>query len=212
MTRDIKATVEELERLEREATKGPWAPDVTASYPGGDYGCSGVECLEEHAYPLWKEVVAKSWTQTICTTPHDSRYGKGEQARTNMEFIAAARNALPSLLAELRRCWDMIERARKESKTDGDMQRLLSEFSLRSDNRAMARELEQASAKLVEQQNEIVRLRAIEEAAVRYREASEAYQELKLSADMAAVNYAHRRNAEAREDLFAALPPRKEDA
>lgn len=53
---------------------------------------------------------------------------------------------------------------------------------------------------------------AIEEAAVRYREASEAYQELKLSADMAAVNYAHRRNSEAREDLFAALPARKEGA
>ena len=52
------------------------------------------------------------------------------------------------------------------------------------------------------------RLLPIEEAALRYRETSEAYQELKLSADMAAVNYAHRRNAEAREDLFAALPPR----
>lgn len=155
MTHDIKATVEELERLEREATKGPWAPDVSAPYPGGDYGCYGVGCLEEHAYPLWKEAVAKSWTQTVCTTPHDSRYSKGEQARTNMEFIAAARNALPSLLAELRRLW------------------------------------------------------AIEEAAVSLREASEAYQELKMSADMAAVNYANRRNAVAREDLFAALPTRK---
>jgi len=58
--------------------------------------------------------------------------------------------------------------------------------------------------------DELRRVWAIEEAAVSLREASEAYQELKLSADMAAVNYAHRRNAEAREDLFAALPPRKE--
>jgi hypothetical protein len=111
VTHDIKATVEELERLEREATKGPWAPDVSAPYPGGDYGCYGVGCLEEHAYPLWKEAVAKSWTQTVCTTPHDSRYSKGEQARTNMEFIAAARNALPSLLAELRRLWAIEEAA-----------------------------------------------------------------------------------------------------
>jgi len=55
---------------------------------------------------------------------------------------------------------------------------------------------------------ELRRCWAIEEAAVSLREASEAYQELKMSADMAAVNYANRRNAVAREDLFAALPPR----
>lgn len=59
---------------------------------------------------------------------------------------------------------------------------------------------------------EIRRLWFIEEAAVSLREASEAYQELKLSADMAAVNYTHRRNEDAREDLFAALPPRKDGA
>ena len=52
---------------------------------------------------------------------------------------------------------------------------------------------------------ELHRLWAIEDAAVSLREASEACQELRISADMAAVNYARRRDSEAREDLFAAL-------
>lgn len=108
----IKATVEELERLERDVGK-------TTSHVDA--------CFAQ-----------RDWNET-------------------------ALQAVPSLLAELRRLWV------KEASQD-----------------------------------------AIEEAAVRYREASEAYQELKLSADMAAVNYANRRNAVAREDLFAALPPRKE--
>mgnify|MGYP003403388727 FL=1 len=146
MTTDIKAVVAELERLEREATQGPWAPDLTMPYSGGDYGCSGVECLEEHSYPLWKDAVAKSWTQTVCTTPHDGRYSKGEQARTNMEFIAAARNALPSLLAELRRLWAKEERqqaiedaARRYRDIHGELRRVLGGAS--SKNKAMIDEI-----------------------------------------------------------------------
>lgn len=117
-------------------------------------------------------------------------------------FPLALLKEWPSLLAELRRCWAMIERARKESKVDGDMQRLLSEFSLRSDNRAMARELEQASAKLVEQQNVIVRLRAIEETARRYREAYEDWDANESMADDCILGADQH---EARDVLFSLL-------
>jgi hypothetical protein len=79
----------ELVRLEAAATKGEWYADVTPS------GASGANCKSE---------------SVICTTyPEKSivgiprSYAHGGIApgyRENCEFIAAMRNALPSLLSE----------------------------------------------------------------------------------------------------------------
>lgn len=82
---DIKATVKELERLEREASPAPWYTNT------------------------WE---SESGSRAAVGPPHveDWNYDALGGAEDDALLLAAARNAMPSLLAELRRLW-AIEKA-----------------------------------------------------------------------------------------------------
>lgn len=85
MSDAIKTLVIELERLERAASPAPWEASATICCPD-----RGTVSVQEHNH----------------TQPTHSF------ATWDADLVAAARNALPALLAELRRCW-AIEAERK---------------------------------------------------------------------------------------------------
>ena len=86
MTNDIKAIVADLEKLDRAATPAPWG--AARSLCCRDRGTVSVQetghTQPSHAFSTW-----------------------------DADLVAAARNALPALLAELHRLWAVEEAARR---------------------------------------------------------------------------------------------------
>lgn len=85
--------LDELEKLEQAATKGPWkAQSLVASYDEEMLVLSNGEIGEPGDEP----------TVTICSEIVKSTSPQEVQLWGDLQFIAAARNALPALIAELR--------------------------------------------------------------------------------------------------------------
>lgn len=86
MNDDIKAIVADLEKLDRVASPAPWG--AAQSLCCRDRGTVSVQetghTQPSHAFSTW-----------------------------DADLVAAARNALPALLAELRRLWALEEAARQ---------------------------------------------------------------------------------------------------
>lgn len=104
-----------LRAMYEAATAGPWEPDTIET--DGSYGCGddthkGFNAYAMHAYatcPADSKVIFDS-SNSDCGeihTDYDEIEGTGsawdEIARRNFDFIAAAHNALPSLLADSER-------------------------------------------------------------------------------------------------------------
>lgn len=96
MTTDIKATVADLERLDRAASPVPWQPKTWYGAEDGGFAAVG-----PHHVPDCEDADED--------LEPDGKYH--ERAKKDAALLAATRNALPSLLAELRRLWAIEDAA-----------------------------------------------------------------------------------------------------
>lgn len=112
MNTDIKAVVAELERLERAASPAPW--EIHDGGRFGSYGDTGPsicqEIKETGCQPLME--AAGPANPRVC--------------EANFQVVCKTRNALPALLAELRRLWAIedaavsLREAHEEPEDSGD--------------------------------------------------------------------------------------------
>ncbi len=98
-----KIDLDELSRLEKAATPGPWI-----STPGMDSQVNGHEIAPSH----FGSRATDQWFGTCSKTPY-SVYSDGfcdsYVRENNTDLIVSMRNALPSLIAELRAARAVIE-------------------------------------------------------------------------------------------------------
>ena len=78
MTDQLTHLLDQIDQLDKQATKGPWKPHY-----GGN------------PHDEWLSVEPETGTRTVCTVTDDHQQ--------NAEFIAVARTALPQLAAVIRR-------------------------------------------------------------------------------------------------------------
>lgn len=111
MTSDIKALVAELEKLDSVATPAPWG--ASPSLCCRDRGTVSVQetghTQPSHAFATW-----------------------------DADLVAATRNALPALLAELHRLW-AVEEAAKQGRVTVDLNKLPHRNDLRADKGGKAK-------------------------------------------------------------------------
>ena len=100
MPDDVRAMLDELERLEKAATPGDWVYRHLEIHPD-------IRSKDDNAPDAWNEVhrVNDDPYKSICGLA--STRGAYELEEANGQFIAAARNALPTLLRLARRAGEM---------------------------------------------------------------------------------------------------------
>jgi len=97
------AELEKLERLDKARTKGKW--ELHAIGGKRAYGYSGVACLaDDGSYQVRTRHNHRSSSYGLHVAVPDCGHSteEGQDACHNMRFIAAAGNAMPALLAEIR--------------------------------------------------------------------------------------------------------------
>lgn len=92
--------IDALEALEKAATPGPW-------YSTSDGACCFKICTND-----WKEH-SREAGEWISSGSYDGDTGWAEKEFSNFSLIAAARNAIPSLIAELRAAREYIAASRE---------------------------------------------------------------------------------------------------
>jgi len=91
--------LDELERLEREATPGPWRTDR--------FGVVWID--KESLRAAGARWLIRGQVASVTGIPDDL---PSDHVDRNTSFIAAARNAMPALLRELRAARDIVEHVR----------------------------------------------------------------------------------------------------
>lgn len=106
--------IAELERLEREATSGPWSLRTTVVH-GVEYSVNGVTCPNGVTTRYLRG--GDSISDYVCTPALGHSTERGQDACKNMEFIAASRNAFPELIASLKIAVKELEQHAKDTET-----------------------------------------------------------------------------------------------
>ena len=136
---DSTIDLDKLERLEREATPGPWEPETwCGEYDPGWCGV-GPLCL-----PSGEEDPDDDGPESPCAT----------RAATDAALIAALRNAAPAMIAELRAARECIAELDAPKKTDPDLfqiaVRLAAGHADASDAWALLEEVERLRKRVAE--------------------------------------------------------------